>query len=140
MAYGGKQIASAGSSFALLMGTISNNGGVGGGKSNTNIIISSQGYGDGSTYAARICNEFYVTTGGITYEDWYLPSIDELNLMDIKIGRRSTLGNVANFTTAMYWSSSEYDNSNAITQHMNGGMQRANSKTTLNSVRAIRAF
>ncbi len=138
MAYGGKRLATSGRSY-FMMG-ISNAGGIGGGKSNTTIIISNQGYGDGSTYAARICNEYYVTSGAITYEDWYLPSIDELNLMDLKIGSRSLLGNVANFTTAMYWSSSENDQNTAISHHMNGGMEMSNSKTTLNSVRAIRAF
>jgi hypothetical protein len=123
-----------------MMGYVSNAGGVGGGKSNTAIIISNQGYGDGANYAARICNEYYVRVGANTYEDWYLPSIDELNLMDLKIGSRSSLGNVANFTTAEYWSSSENDQSSAICHHMNGGMQRTSSKTTLNSVRAVRAF
>jgi hypothetical protein len=136
MAYGGKNNAN----FGGIMGGISTSGGVGGGKTNTILIISLQGFGDGNNYAARLCNEYSVTSGGVTYEDWYLPSIDELNLMDLNVGRRSSLSNIANFTTGVYWSSSEVSSSNAISQHLNGGMQRSQSKSTLNSVRAIRAF
>ena len=53
------------------------------GEANTSIIIAAQvAIGDdGSTYAARICNELQVTEGGKTYGDWYLPSKEELNLM-----------------------------------------------------------
>jgi hypothetical protein len=36
--------------------TIAKANGVGAGKANTAIIIASQGDGDGTTYAARICN------------------------------------------------------------------------------------
>ena len=104
------------------------------------MIISVQGFGDGNNYAARLCNEYSVTSGGVTYEDWYLPSIDELNLMDLNVGVRSSLSNIANFSTGVYWSSSEVSSTNAISQHLNGGMQRSQSKSTLNSVRAIRAF
>jgi hypothetical protein len=135
MAYGGKNNANFGG-----MGGISTSGGVGGGKTNTILIISVQGFGDGNNYAARLCNEYSVTSGGVTYEDWYLPSIDELNLMDLNVGVRSSLSNIANFSTGVYWSSSEVSSTNAISQHLNGGMQRSQSKSTLNSVRAIRAF
>ncbi len=53
------------------------------GEANTSVIIAAHvAIGDdGSTYAARICNELQVTEGGKTYGDWYLPSKEELNLM-----------------------------------------------------------
>tara|TARA_B110001452_G_scaffold64424_1_gene51158 strand:+ start:784 stop:993 length:210 start_codon:yes stop_codon:yes gene_type:complete len=53
--------------------------GINPGKANTSIIISSQGYGDGATYAARICIEYSVTISAVTYGDWYLPSKYELS-------------------------------------------------------------
>ena len=51
------------------------------GKSNTTLIIASQGYGNGNTYSARVCNELVVIENGIRYGDWYLPSKYELHLM-----------------------------------------------------------
>ena len=44
---------------------------------NTNDIISSQG-GVAGSYAAEICADYSVTEGGVTYDDWFLPSKDEL--------------------------------------------------------------
>ncbi len=55
--------------------------GPGAGRSNSDIIISNQGYGDGLTYAARITHELSIIQNGVTYSDWYLPSLGELNLM-----------------------------------------------------------
>jgi len=53
------------------------------GEANTIIIISSHAaIGDDSDpYAALICNELKVEDSGITYGDWYLPSIGELKVM-----------------------------------------------------------
>jgi hypothetical protein len=58
--------------------TLAKANGVGAGKTNTALIIASQGYGNGDIYAARLCNEYRVTENGVTYGDWYLPSIYEL--------------------------------------------------------------
>ena len=72
---------------------------VGSGSKNTAIIIANQGLGDGTNYAARICNEYYVTIGGVNYGDWYLPSHAELLLL---YNQRSVVGG---FSTGFYWSS-----------------------------------
>jgi len=84
------------------------------GEMNTAIIIANQGYGDGSTYAARICNELQITEGGKTYGDWYLPSIEELKLMfqSKEIINTTALANFGSiFTNVAYWSSTENGNS-----------------------------
>ena len=111
--------------------------GVGAGKANTAIIIANQGVGDGATYAARICNEYSVTVGGVTYGDWYLPSKFELNLLYLQ---KTVVGGFAYFN---YWSSTE-GNTNwtvAWLQNFNTGSQFNNGiKGYAYYVRAVRAF
>jgi hypothetical protein len=109
--------------------------GVGAGKANTAIIIANQGYGDGATYAARICSEYQVTVGGIVYGDWYLPSRFELNLLYLQ---KNLVGGFAN---DYYWRSTEVDNIYAWYQNFTDGYQNgyANKNSTYH-VRAIRAF
>ena len=113
--------------------------GVGAGKANTAIIIASQGYGDGATYAARVCNEYSVTVNGVTYGDWYLPSKYELSLLYYK---QSIVGGFP--FNEDYWSSTECDSGNAWLQnfYVGGGGWACNLKSLTSNmyVRAIRAF
>jgi hypothetical protein len=108
--------------------------GVGAGKANTAIIIANQGYGDGVTYAARICNEYSITVGGVTYSDWYLPSKFELNLLYLQ---KAVVGGLAN---TYYWSSTEYDYIYPWLQSFYNGHQTNGGKSSVCYVRAIRAF
>ncbi len=112
--------------------------GIGAGKSNTDIIIANQGYGDGSTYVARVCHEY---KGG-NYGDWYLPSKYELNLMYLNIGQGNSLGlgNIGGFINYYYWSSTEYGNNSAWRQYFYNGDQDYIDKLYADSVRAVRAF
>ena len=103
------------------------------GKYNTKMINLQQG---GTTSAAAIC---------ANYGDgkWYLPSIEELNLMYINIGQGNALGlgNIGGFVNAYYWSSTESDVSFAWEQNFGNGGQDVNDMLTTNdSVRAVRAF
>ncbi len=115
------------------------------GEANTSIIIAAQvAIGDdGSTYAARICNELQITEGGKTYGDWYLPSKEELDLMyqnkaiiDATAGANGGSG----FASAYYWSSTEYLTSNAWYQAFDDGYQYYYFKGITYRVRAVRAF
>jgi hypothetical protein len=109
--------------------------GVGAGKANTAIIIANQGLGDEATYAARICNEYSVTVGGVTYGDWYLPSEFELNLLYLQ---KTVVGGFAN---SSYWSSTEVNNYAAWFQSFaNGSQYGYGSKYYTFYVRAVRAF
>ena len=114
--------------------TLSEGDGINAGKANTSIIISSQGIGDGNTYAARISNEYSVTVNGVTYGDWYLPSKHELELLYIQ---RVVVGN---FGTTTYWSSTENNNTTAHKQAFGTGNQFAGQKSSNSAVRSIRAF
>jgi hypothetical protein len=119
-------------------------GGVGGGRANTAIIIASQGYGDGNTYAARVCNEYTIDWNNIYYDDWYLPSYDELLLMSNTVGNGATgnYHNLGGFNNGYYWSSTEHSASGAYYWAPGGsaGGWISNDKVTTYSVRAIRAF
>lgn len=108
--------------------------GIGAGKANTAIIIASLGYGDGSSYAARICNEYNVTIDGVTYGDWYLPSKHELNLL------YSQKNIVGNFTDNGYWSSTIFNGYDAWYQNFLVGYQSNYYEVNIANVRAIRAF
>lgn len=55
--------------------------GYGGGSNNTAIIVSQNAGNLVNTYAAGVCHQISSTTDGITYGDWYLPSIYELELL-----------------------------------------------------------
>jgi len=93
--------------------------GVGAGKANTAIIIASQGYGDGATYAARVCNEYCDTVGGVIYGDWYLPSFSELQLLFNYYAKYNLVGEFSIFN---YWSSTELDISNAMIISFGSGL------------------
>ena len=101
---------------------------IGTGFTNTNAIIAAQGAG---SYAATICRN--LTLGG--YNDWYLPSKDELNKLFLN---KKIINNFANF--AYYWSSSEYNYDAAWYQSFAYGEQETLLKDNTNYVRAVRSF
>ena len=105
------------------------------GKYNTSMINNTQG---GASSAAAICAD--LTLGG--YNDWYLPSIEELNKMYKNIGQGNVLGlgNVGNFANYFYWSSTEFDNFLAWEQHFGNGNQYDIGKYYALNVSAARAF
>ncbi len=110
---------------------------LGTGQANTTAIVNNQGAG---SYAASICNDLVL--GG--YDDWYLPSKDELNLMYQNIGQGNALefGNVGGFAFNPYWSSTElaFNNGWAWNQNFYNGSQYAFNKYGNRHVRAVRAF
>lgn len=85
-------------------------------------------------FAAKICADYKVTIDGVEYNDWYLPSKSELNLMYLQ---KDLIGGFARG----YWSSTEADSSRAWVQYFNSGRQFSHSgKDYGGYVRAIRAF
>jgi hypothetical protein len=115
------------------------------GEANTSIIIAAQvAIGDdGSTYAARICNELQVTEGGKTYGDWYLPSKEELNLMyqnKATIDATAGVNGGSGFASAYYWSSTEDGSNGAWRRDFGDGDQFSANKDGTSRVRAVRAF
>jgi hypothetical protein len=105
---------------------------IGTGKANTDTIISEQGE-TATSYAAGLARAY--SGGG--YDDWFLPSKDELNLMYTNL----KVYGVGGFAANSYWSSSEYDASSAWYQFFGDGYQGYNGpKDGTYRVRAVRAF
>ena len=101
---------------------------IGTGQANTTAIVAIQWAG---SYAAQLCNDLIV--GG--YNDWFLPSKDELNKLYIN---RDAIGG---FAVAYYWSSSEGNANVAWLQGFGSGNQYFYySKMYAYRVRAVRAF
>lgn len=111
------------------------NNAIGAGKTNTAAIIKSQGVG---FYAASLCDRLILNK----YNDWVLPSKDELALMYKNIGKGAvgSLKNIGKFSSRGYWSSSEYDNESAWYQSFANGGQDKYDKYGGFAVRAVRAF
>jgi hypothetical protein len=106
---------------------------IGTGKQNTLDII------DGDTLenkAADGCANYSNVSNGISYDDWFLPSQDELNLMYTAL----KLQGVGNFTDDFYFSSSETDGNWAKDQYFGDGGQSSTSKFFSLGVRAARSF
>ncbi|WP_425639321.1 DUF1566 domain-containing protein [Algoriphagus yeomjeoni] len=100
---------------------------IGSGAANTNAIVS--GCAEAGI-AARICDDLVL--GG--FDDWYLPSKDELNKL---YQNRVAIGG---FASAFYSSSSEYISSSAWKQYFSNGNQFSLNKQLTHRVRAVRAF
>lgn len=90
---------------------------IGSGKANTAILVAAMGGMAYSTsrdgdkkavYAAKACADCHA--GG--FHDWFLPSEDELNLVLVNL----KLQGIGTFSDERYWSSTEYDNLNAMCQ------------------------
>jgi len=113
------------------------------GAMNTAIIVAAQmADAPWDSFAAKVCADYSLIIGGITYGDWYLPSKHELNLMYQNIGPGNALGlgNVGGFASQYYWSSTEDDYLSAWRQNFYNGFQDLLNKSTLIYVRSVRAF
>ncbi|MBN2778876.1 MAG: DUF1566 domain-containing protein [Bacteroidales bacterium] len=113
------------------------------GKLNTAIIIASQGYGNGYTYAARVCNEFLTLSGSKTYGDWYLPSSQTMHLMflnkDVINATAIAHGGEA-FSNQEYWCSNENSDNSAYLYSFHYATSSVDSKSGEHRVRAVRDF
>ena len=115
---------------------------IGTGETNTAAIVAVQGAG--STYAAQLCDALVVENKwGETYDDWFLPSIDELAEMIAQLYRATpALGQL--FDGGGYWSSSVADSGPNIwlqTPSKNHDeVQFSHSAIGDYGVRAVRAF
>ncbi|MBP7554531.1 MAG: DUF1566 domain-containing protein [Spirochaetes bacterium] len=109
---------------------------IGSGEQNTIDIVTqfgaSEPYEDITDYAAKLCLD--LVYGG--YDDWFLPSRDELNLIYTNL----YLEGIGGFVFSSYWSSSECYVGSAWGKYFGDGEQSDNNKNFVLRVRAVRAF
>ena len=77
------------------------------------------------------------------FDDWYLPSRDELYLMYLNIGQGGldSNNNIGNFSDSQYWSSSESNFSNAWIVAFGVGLSESIGKNSFHGrVRTVRSF
>jgi Protein of unknown function (DUF1566) len=105
---------------------------LGTGKANTKTITNNQGVG---SYAAWSCSILLLNG----YDDWYLPSKDEL--YRLYLNRVAIGGFVTQAGFGLYWSSSEVDSDDAWLQWFDTGLQdNLMYKGNTNYVRPVRSF
>ena len=102
---------------------------LGTGNSNTTKIINVQA-GTSTTYAAGLAKAYNAGT----YNDWYLPSINELNKLYLN---RAVIGG---FIQSNYWTSTESTSQFAWYQSFPDGYQGTGAKLNTFKVRAVRTF
>ena len=117
--------------------------GIGAGQKNTALIMAWNAGVYGGTFgvpqsiAARLCNDHTVTSAGVTYGDWYLPSAYEMGLM---VNQNTILG----LNPLEYWTSNEstFDALNsAVSVDVGSGLVNEwTNKGDYKHVRPIRAF
>ena len=122
--------------------------GIGTGESNTEALVKAMGdttysfndttgYKTKAVYAAKACDAYSIEVNGVIYDDWFLPSKDEMNLMYINMYRNG-LGAFKNYKK--HWSSSEGSNNSAWAQYFGSGNQDNYNRGSDYYVRPIRAF
>ncbi|MCL2042817.1 MAG: DUF1566 domain-containing protein [Treponema sp.] len=104
---------------------------VGSGKRNTQLIVEQLNQRGERQRAAQICASLEING----FQDWFLPSRDELNLL---FQNRLRVGNLQE---ARYWSSSQHSRTSALAQNFNNnGRQSDHNKFDNYRVRPVRAF
>jgi hypothetical protein len=105
---------------------------IGSGKRNTQLIVEYLGRTGESGRAAQLCDSLNVDG----YDDWFLPSKDELNLMYRNLKQKG----LGDFSSNWYWSSSQDSTNSSWVQNFSDGSQDYNPKNNTYSVRCVRAF
>ena len=119
---------------------------IGKGRRNTELIVLKQGNTvNEESFAANLCLDYRVIEDNVLYDDWFLPSKDELNKLFLN---KELIGN---FEVDGYWSSTEEDQKGAWRQSFYNGYQNYGNKRSEGiegsasgyygrHVRAIRTF
>ena len=111
---------------------------IGTGLANSNAIVAQveEAGGTDIPYAAALCLDYSVGAGDYLFNDWFLPSRDELaQLFTNRDVKRS-----GGFLDEGYWSSSEYSQWDAWSQYFSNGAQTGTYKSQGRLVRPIRKF
>jgi hypothetical protein len=113
---------------------------IGKGQANTTFIVNNCGE---TGIAAKLCDNYSVTVGGTIYDDWFLPSKDELNEMRQNkdtIDDTASANGGSSLSDDHYWSSTEFNLNKAWLHNFFYDNQQSISKDLPYYVRAVRAF
>ena len=107
------------------------------GLSNSNAIVGQVGH---TSSAAKLC----LDSTDNSQTDWYLPSIDEINLIfnqRFEINKKlSIVGGATQIGSNFFWSSTEFNSSNSYTFNFLNGALNVTGKSNTYYTRAIRQF
>lgn len=114
---------------------------IGTGASNTAAIVAHMGGKSITGTAAQLGDALEHEYEGTTYDDWFLPSRDELNaiwenIVDDGDGNNSGKGGFG----SVYWSSSEFNDIGARMLSFVDGSESFGNKASVRQVRVVRAF
>ncbi len=121
---------------ATYTNQLSTSSDIGKGKANTATIVAALDASGETDYAAKFCDDLSLTSGGVTYEDWFMPSRYELREMYTSLGSKS----IGGFGTIKYWSSTDYYYKQAYILDFKDGHETEYTKTFSIYVRAVRWF
>ncbi len=123
---------------------------IGMGQTNTTTIVAKHAGVTFSTYAAGLADSYTVTTSGVAYSDWFLPSKEELNQLCWYANGQTQSTEVCNSSSSFdysfaagsgYWSSSESSAGSASIQYFFYLFQSTFVKNEANLfVRPVRRF
>ena len=101
------------------------------------VVVAMQDQGDSDWYNAEaMANDASKhDSNGAKFNDWRLPTKDELNL---SYKQRGSIGGWS--TSGFYWSSTEFNIGHAWKQVFYDGIQYSADKNSRDGVRAVRAF
>ena len=120
---------------------------IGAGRLNTTLLVNAMGsaaYAESNTsssrtdrYAAKVCDDFKLPNGEVTYDDWFLPSLKELEQVYKNLFKATpTIGGLRE---SWYWSSSEEPTNSYVCSFTDGGNYSTYRKESCR-VRAVRAL
>lgn len=87
-------------------------------------------------HAAAIVSVYERVHGGTRFNDWFVPSRSELNLMY----RNLHQNNLGGFSSSLYWTSSQVNSGFAWNQNFTNGSQTTDFKSDERRIRPVRSF
>ena len=106
---------------------------IGTGKSNTQKLVS---FFEDEICAPVLCNQYEITINGKTYDDWFLPSKDELELVYFNLYKKG----IGRYYSSSYWSSTTCDDYSAVCAYFDRGQFVSDGRGYRKSFIVIRSF
>lgn len=117
------------------------NSAIGAGLNNTNLLYAAYGTSNTTTSPSYLAYNYSILEGGVTYDDWFIPSKDELYKLYLN---KAAIGNFSETGTAeaVYWSSNYCNGNSGAGQYVRftDGFISCNGTENSYRVRLVRYF